>query len=524
MKDTIAAAENESVVDSDIKVEPAEGDEPKVEDGPPHPYLEEIMKCPSNDWQLEKKDPVPFKSLEEMPYTLVDTKALLDEMMVKLRAEKEIALGTRRFTYRSFNGISCMIVLATRSEAYLVDTIALKEEVKVLNEIFTNSSVLKIIHTGEGYIENLQRDLGLYMVNLFTVAAARKALYFKENPRPHFRRRPVIPYSRQFGGDRSMGALLKEHCSVDLDSYFKEYRTAGHHQDWHLRPITDEKIKYARIQVQYLLHIYDKFRNMLIDQNLLADTYQKCNEICKQMWYPGKYVLHPKLHMSLYRTMRSRKRNEMLTKLQMEVFRVLYDWRHTTAEKLDEGRAYLLNDLAIYDLAKALPKDVEGIKNEISPAIPSPLLEENLEQVCELISKAVSAMSGAPDADEIVPYFPGAKNSKAGVKRRNGGNTGQNDAKKKPAKVQEPLEAKHPVSALAEYCSRSKKAMPEYTMVSETRQEKDNGWRFKIKVVVDAKPYEPNEPSTTKKHAKAMAASVALKQLGLIPADANFFA
>ena len=124
----------------------------------------------------------------------------------------------------------------------------------------------------------------------------------------------------------------------------------------------------------------------------------------------------------------------------MEVFRVLYDWRHTTAEEHDEGRTYLLGNAAIYKLAKALPKDVWGIRNEIAPAIPCPLLEENLEHICELINKAVSAMSGAPDADEIVKEQPGANNSGEGFKRKNGDPSGQSNAKTKSAKVQKSLE------------------------------------------------------------------------------------
>jgi len=511
MVEDTSATPSEDVMTEELESSAESTDKPA--DGPVHPHLEEIMKCPPNEWQLEKGDPIPFKTLEETPYTIVDSKELLDEMMTKLREEKEIGLGTRRFTYRSFNGINCMIEIATRSEVFLVDTVTLKEEVKVLNEVLTNSAVLKVTHMGEGYVENMQKDLGLYLVNMFSLSVAWKSIHHKEIPRRFMHGHNMLK-------NLSQEALLKEHCGLEFEEFFKEFRTGGHYRDWHVRPLTEEKVKCSRIQVQYLLHIYDKLRNVLIDQSLLTDVYQKCNEACKRMWYPGKHNLHDKLHLFLYKGMQKRRRDGQLTKVQMEVFRIIHDWRHTTAQEHDEGRAYLLKDLSIYDIAKALPKNAEEIKNVLSPELPCPLLEENLEHVSEMIVKTVEGMSSAPDANEKVPFHPRARNSGAGVKRK-GPNEGAPTKGKNGAKVKvpEPLEGKHPVSALAEHCMRSKIGMPEYSVVSEAGEAHKK--TYTMNVTVEAVAYQHTEASFTKKHAKAMAASVALKTMGLIAADAE---
>jgi len=370
-----------------------------------HPYLEEIMKCP-NDWQLEKEEPVAYKSWEETPYTMVDTKELFDEMMAKLREEEEIALAVRGSNYRSFKKKNCLIPIATRSEVFLVDTLALKEDVKLLNEVLTNSSVLKVAHTKDAYCREFQQNNdGLYMVNAFCLPIADKILNNKDKEEAMTR----------WNNTRALQVLLKEYCGVEYNQSWKDL------QDWHERPLPDEYVKCARVTVQYLLTIYDKFRNQLIDQNSLKKVYEECNKMCSVVWQPSDKKLHtPRSYLSLYKRLGEGwkgSKEKQLNKVQLEVLRVVYDWRYATAEKHDEGLLYLLKDLAIYNIAKALPKDVEEIKKALSPDTPCPLLEENLDTVCELIVKAVEDASGAPDAEEKVQFWK-PKNSEAGNKRK----------------------------------------------------------------------------------------------------------
>ena len=61
--------------------------------------------------------------------------------------------------------------------------------------------------------------------------------------------------------------------------------------------------------------------------------------------------------------------------------------------------------------------------------------------------------------------------------------------------------------------------IPEYSVIAESGQ--TFGKMFMMNVIVEKVAYQPTEPSPNKKHAKAMAATVALKTLGLMPADAK---
>ncbi|PWA16742.1 hypothetical protein CCH79_00019537 [Gambusia affinis] len=83
--------------------------------------------------------------------------------------------------------------------------------------------------------------------------------------------------------------------------------------------------------------------------------------------------------------------------------------------------------------------------------------------------------------------------------------------------VTKDLMGKHPVSALIELCNKKRITQPEFVMVHHSGP--DHRKSFLFKVTVDGVDYQPQTASPNKKHAKAMAATVALQALGEVPAD-----
>ena len=64
--------------------------------------------------------------------------------------------------------------LSTRFKDYVIDTIALRSEMYRLNQTFTSPKTLKIMHGCSFDIKWLQKDFGIYVVNLFDTAEAAK--------------------------------------------------------------------------------------------------------------------------------------------------------------------------------------------------------------------------------------------------------------------------------------------------------------------------------------------------------------
>lgn len=88
-------------------------------------------------------------------------------MLEKLKVASEIAVDLEHHDYRSFGGFVCLVQISTRDEDFVVDTLSLREELIVLNEVFTDPNIVKVFHGAESDITWLQRDFNLYVVNLF---------------------------------------------------------------------------------------------------------------------------------------------------------------------------------------------------------------------------------------------------------------------------------------------------------------------------------------------------------------------
>lgn len=128
-----------------------------------------------------------------------------------------------------------------------------------MNEIFADPRVIKVFHGANMDIKWLQRDFGIYVVNLFDTYKGIQ----------HLNRSPF-----------TFASLLFRYTGEITD---KEYQLA----DWRIRPLKEEMIKYARRDTHYLLYIYDCLRKDIIEEALKAgrpavDDLKKVFEFSKE--------------------------------------------------------------------------------------------------------------------------------------------------------------------------------------------------------------------------------------------------
>jgi len=100
----------------------------------PNPYEDEIKAfdnlVKAND---DKKvgslriptEATPYKTLEDTPFTFVDTEELLEEMRGKLAEATEIAIDLEHHNQRTYLGVTCLMQISTREEDFIVDTLVL---------------------------------------------------------------------------------------------------------------------------------------------------------------------------------------------------------------------------------------------------------------------------------------------------------------------------------------------------------------------------------------------------------------
>lgn len=54
-------------------------------------------------------------------------------------------LEFQHHSYRSYQGITCLMQISTFTKDYLVDTLALRSELYRMNEVFTDPNIIKVL-------------------------------------------------------------------------------------------------------------------------------------------------------------------------------------------------------------------------------------------------------------------------------------------------------------------------------------------------------------------------------------------
>jgi exosome complex exonuclease RRP6 len=109
-----------------------------------HPYRFEIKSLQYPASMFERVIPTPPKSFEETPFTWVATANDFGDMLAALRGAREIAVDLEHHDYRSYTGFVCLMQISTRKQDWIVDTLALREELEELNEVFTDHNIVKV--------------------------------------------------------------------------------------------------------------------------------------------------------------------------------------------------------------------------------------------------------------------------------------------------------------------------------------------------------------------------------------------
>uniref|UniRef100_A0A2P2LTH0 Uncharacterized protein MANES_08G154300 n=1 Tax=Rhizophora mucronata TaxID=61149 RepID=A0A2P2LTH0_RHIMU len=229
---------------------------------------------------VDSTSPLP---LESTPFKLVEEVKDLKDLVAKLRGVNEFAVDLEHNQYRSFQGLTCLMQISTKTEDFIIDTLKLRIHVgPYLREVFKDPSKTKVMHGADRDIVWLQRDFGIYVCNLFDTGQASRVLKLERN---------------------SLEYLLHHFCGVTAN---KEYQNA----EWRLRPLTPEMLRYAREDTHYLLHIHDLMRAMLHSMpndgensdSPLVEVYKRSYDICMQLYEKELLTESSYLHIYGYAT------------------------------------------------------------------------------------------------------------------------------------------------------------------------------------------------------------------------------
>lgn len=328
-----------------------------------HPYETELNALRFTEEQLQRVEPRIYSPFPSEPCEVITAKADLMSVVEHLKSCAEFAVDLEAHSYRTFQGITCLMQISSRKKDFLVDTLELRSEIHRFNEVFTDPRIVKVFHGADFDVQWLQRDFGVYVVNMFDTGQAARALGLR-----HF----------------SLDYLLQRYCSIHAD---KKYQLA----DWRIRPIPEEMRRYAQEDTHYLLYIYDVMKNELLacddgetellNTPRLLHVLNKSKSICLKKY--EKFLLHPNSHMQLYEKWKSKKR---MNDKQLELFRLLYVWRDAMARQEDESTGYVLPKHMLFQIADIMPRETQGILACCNPV--PPLVHQHVHAIHQLVIDA----------------------------------------------------------------------------------------------------------------------------------------
>jgi exosome complex exonuclease RRP6 len=347
-----------------------------------HPYQQEIEGFQYTSWQLEcplsslPSLPLP-KGPSPLPFTWIDSSKALDSMARKLRNVKEIAIDLEAHSYRSFAGLVCLMQISIRDksgviESFLIDTLALHSDLNAaLADPLANPAIVKIFHGADSDMAWLQRDFGLYVVNLFDTGRASRALKFSK---------------------ASYAYLLSRYFGIQAD---KSYQLA----DWRQRPLTATMQEYAVQDTYYLLTIYDYLRYELSEHK--EASIEQVLEVSRQVSlirYAGE-AFRPSGYQVLLGRGRRSKTEHRLTDRQEAILAALWDWRDSVGRRLDESPTFILPKDSLWKLAMSSPTNLTALQSLFQP-----LPEQLMALSSEILNVIKQASTG--DSQKTIPASP----------------------------------------------------------------------------------------------------------------------
>ena len=279
-----------------------------------------------------------FKSVISSPLEFIDKKEQLEEFINLItNSYNEIAVDLEHHNKESYLGITCLIQISTRDTDYIIDAIKLRSYLNKLNIIFTNPKILKVFHGADYDILWLQRDFGVYVVNMFDTGRASRILSYES-------------YSLKY--------LLHKFCEFEAD---KSYQLA----DWRIRPLNDGMLKYARCDTHFLLYIYDELKKNLIiksvedgggDQGIFM-YYKLCIkhscEICLQSYQK------PQVKDKAYYQYSQMNINK--SKMELGIIKETYIFRDYLGRLLDRDPKEILKKSMIFKLSKTTEFTIDNL-------------------------------------------------------------------------------------------------------------------------------------------------------------------
>jgi ribonuclease D len=251
--------------------------------------------------------------------TVIDAPEGLRALVSELAENPYVAVDTESNGYYAYYDRICLIQVSTTEQDYIVDPLALGD-IAPLEAIFSNPDIEKIMHAASNDIAGLKRDFGFRVEHLFDTALACKLLGFQH---------------------LGLSRIIDEHFGVKLNKKWQRC-------DWGKRPLIQEQLDYARLDVHYLIAL----RHQLTAELEAREQWEKAQELFHKA---ARQEIQKKLFDAndCLRIHGAR----VLDKLGKNTLHALYSYRDARARRLDRAPFRVLSNETLLRLARHRPQN-----------------------------------------------------------------------------------------------------------------------------------------------------------------------
>src|SRR5688572_1503960 len=290
----------------------------------------------------------------------IEDLAALTEAARRLSGADLVAVDTEAAGYHRYRDRICLLQLSTRTDTFLVDTLAL-DNLAPVSELLAREAPELVFHDADYDLRLLTRDFGLEVTRLFDTKLAA-----------------------QFLGEQAfgLGALAEKYLAITME---KKHQRA----DWAQRPLPREMLEYAAEDTRHLPALRDRLRDALREASRLHWAEEEF-AIARQT----RWTTVPEDGGAFLKVKGARE----LQPRQLAALRELHAWRELAAEARDAAPFRVLSNEAMLELARAIPATVRELAG--TKGLSSALVDRRGTEIVEAIGRAALV------PDDQLPKFP----------------------------------------------------------------------------------------------------------------------
>lgn len=262
--------------------------------------------------------------MSNMSTQYIDNNVSADQYVQQWNGNKVIAVDTEFERSRTFYAKPGLIQLAIGGKVVFIDPLTVS--IESYRSLLLDQGSLKLLHACGEDLELLNRLCG-------------------EVPEPLFDTQLGATYAG-FRAQMGYQGLVKEMLGIDIP----KHQTRS---DWLQRPLLDEQLEYAELDVFYLQEIYEKLVERLTKLGRLEWVQEDCHQL----------IVNERKEAPAEKYYRHMGNAWQLSPNQLSILKELSQWREAEVRRVDIPRSFLVSDALLLEIARKKPNNTTQLSN-----------------------------------------------------------------------------------------------------------------------------------------------------------------